>query len=145
MIVQKTKIALLVLIMLLPSYGSGISMKPIKEKVTTELIDMDAEANFLPEAEVMAPINARIPGFRNIYKKYLKEKPGFSGKVMLKFIIAPDGKIVDISNISIVSSTTDYPEFDNAIKKFVATHRWKANNDNGSTTLTIPFDFIKEE
>jgi TonB family protein len=89
------------------------------------------------KAEIMAVVNSRMPGLRNIYNKHLKLKPGFSGKVTLKFTIAAGG---DITSISIVESTTDYPEFDRAIKNMVATWKWKTIK-SGSTTPTIPFIF----
>jgi len=69
----------------------------------------------------------------------LKQKPGFNGKVTLKFTIAPSG---DIISIDIVSSTTGYSEFDNAIKDMVSKWKWKAIK-SGNTTPTIPFSFTE--
>ncbi len=89
--------------------------------------------------EIMAVVNARMPDLRNIYNKYLKLKPGFSGKVTLKFTIAPGG---DIISIAIVSSTTDYSEFDDAIKNMVATWKWKQIKGGYSTSI-IPFNFTE--
>jgi len=100
-------------------------------------IDMGSGDGSRSKAEIMAVVNARMPGLRNIYNKYLKLKPGFSGKVTLKFTIAAGG---DIINISVVSSTTGYGEFDDAIKNTVATWKWKAIQ-SGNTTPTIPFNF----
>jgi outer membrane biosynthesis protein TonB len=42
-----------------------------------------------------------------------------------------------------VSSKTDYPEFDEAIKNAVAKWKWKAIK-SGNTTPTIPFNFTEE-
>ncbi len=89
--------------------------------------------------EIMLGVNARKPGLKHIYNEYLKLRPGFSGKVMLKFTVAPSG---DIISISIVSSTTGYAEFDNAIKNKVATWKWKATK-GGNTTIAIPFNFTE--
>jgi TonB family protein len=102
-------------------------------------IDMGSGDGARSKAEVIAVVNARMPGLRNIYNKYLKLKSGFSGKVTLKFTIAPGG---DIISIAIVSSTTDYPEFDNAVKNMVGTWKWKAIK-SGNTTPTIPFNFTE--
>jgi|GEM_PF-1020645 len=99
-------------------------------------IDMGSDAS-RSKAEIMQVVNARMPGLRNIYNKYLKEKPGFSGKITLKFTIASSG---EISSTNIVSSTTNYSDFDNAIKNMVATWKWKAI-EGGNTTPTIPFNF----
>jgi len=96
-------------------------------------------ANVRSKAEIMQVISARTPSLRNIYNKYLELKPDFSGKVILKFTIAPSGKIV---SISIVSSTTGYAEFDNAIKDMVATWKWKVIK-SGNTTAVAPFNFTE--
>jgi len=100
-------------------------------------IDTSSGDGSRSRAEIIAVVNARMPGLRNVYNKYLKLKPDFSGKVTLKFTIAPSG---DIISISIVSSTTGYSEFDNAIKAMVATWKWKAIK-SGNATPTIPFSF----
>jgi len=89
------------------------------------------------KAEIMAVVNARMPGLRNIYNKYLKLKPEFGGKITLKFSIAPSG---DIDNIDIVSSTTGYSDFDNAVKNMVATWKWKFIK-SGRVTSIVPFTF----
>jgi TonB family protein len=84
----------------------------------------------------------RARELKNIYyDKYLQLKPGFSGKVTLKFTIAPSG---DIVSISIVSSTTGYTDFDAAVKNMVATWKWKLIK-SGNTTPTIPFNFNEPE
>ncbi|MCL2100719.1 MAG: TonB family protein [Fibromonadales bacterium] len=102
-------------------------------------IDMGSGDGSRSKAEIMAVVNARMPGLRNIFNRYLKQKPGFSGKVTLRFTIAPGG---DIISINIVDSTTGFSEFDNAVKNMVATWKWKAIK-SGNTTPTIPFNFTE--
>ncbi|MDR2999796.1 MAG: TonB family protein [Fibromonadaceae bacterium] len=102
-------------------------------------IDMGSGDGSRSRQEIMAVVNARMPGLRNLYNRYLKQKPGFSGKVTLRFTIAPGG---DIISITITDSTTGFPEFDNAIKNMVATWKWKAIK-SGNTTPTIPFNFTE--
>jgi len=88
-------------------------------------------------ADIMKVVHQRTPGLRHIYNKFLKKKPGFQGKVTLKFTIAPGGEVV---SISIASSTTDYGEFDREIKNAVS--RWSFSKvKTGNTTVTIPFTF----
>jgi TonB family protein len=89
--------------------------------------------------DIMKVVRQRTPGLRHVYNKYLKKMPGFQGKVTLKFTIAPGGEII---SISLVSSTTDYSEFDNEIKKSVG--RWTFSKvKSGNTTVTIPFTFTE--
>jgi len=91
------------------------------------------------KAEIMAVVNQRLPGLKNIYNKHLKLKPSFGGKVTLKFTIEPSGSI---ATIGIVSSTTGYDEFDNAVKNIITTWKWKAIN-SGNTIVTIQFNFAE--
>ena len=87
--------------------------------------------------DIMKVVRQRTPGLRHVYNKYLKKKPGFQGKVTLKFTIAPCGEII---SIALVSSTTGYGEFDSEIKNSVG--RWKFSKvKSGNTTVTIPFTF----
>jgi TonB family protein len=92
-----------------------------------------------PRAEIMQIVNANMPTLGALYRRHLKEKPGFSGKVILKFTIAESGKV---TNIEIVSSTTGYAKFDRAVKDNVATWEWEAS-ESGNTTPTIPFNFVE--
>jgi TonB family protein len=100
-------------------------------------IDMGAGGGSRSAADIMKVVRQRTPGLRHSYNKFLKQKPGFSGKVTLRFTIAPGG---DIISISIASSTTGYDEFDNDIKKTVSL--WTFSKvKSGNTTVTIPFTF----
>ena len=117
--------------------GSGDIGTKAGDGLTHPTVDISSGGGSRSRAEIIDVVNARMQGLRNIYNKYLKLKPGFSGKVTLKFTIAPSG---DIISISIISSTTGYSEFDNAIKAMVATWKWKAIK-SGNTTPTIPFSF----
>ena len=89
-------------------------------------------------SDIMKIIRQRTSGLHFVYDKYLK-KPGFHGKITLKFTIAPEGKITDVS---IVSSTTQNNKFDAEIQQLVGSwvfHRVKS----GETTVTIPFTFFE--
>ena len=119
--------------------GGGISTKA-KGNIKTPSardIDMGAGGGSRSAADIMKVVRQRTPGLRHIYNKFLKKKPGFQGKVTLKFTIAPGGEII---SISIASSTTGYGEFDGEVKTAVS--RWKFSKvKSGNTTVTIPFTF----
>ena len=88
-------------------------------------------------ADIMKVVRQRTPGLRHIYNKNLKVKPGFAGKVTLRFTIAPGGQVI---SISIASSTTGFSDFDNEVKNAVS--RWGFSKvKSGNTTVTIPFTF----
>ena len=124
---------------LLGGGGGGIATKA-KGSIRTPSerdIDMGAGGGSRSAADIMKVVRQRTPGLRHIYNKFLKKKPGFQGKVTLKFTIAPGGEII---SIAIASSTTGYGEFDGEIKSAVS--RWKFSKvKSGNTTVTIPFTF----
>lgn len=124
---------------LLGGGGGGIATKA-KGSIKTPSerdIDMNANGGSRPAADIMKVVRQRTPGLRHIYNKFLKKKPGFQGKVTLKFTIASGGEVI---SISIASSTTGYGEFDGKIKNAVS--RWKFGKvKSGNTTVTIPFTF----
>lgn len=88
-------------------------------------------------ADVMKVVEHRTPSLRNIYNKYREKNPGFEGRVVLKFTIGPDGKVV---SMSIKSSTSNNAKFDEEIKKKVSEWNFGAAGA-GNTTVTIPFVF----
>lgn len=121
---------------LLASGGGGIATKAKGSIKTPSMRDIDIEGS-RSAADIMKIVRQRTPGLRHIYNNCLKKRPGFQGKVTLKFTIAPDG---EITNISITSSTTGFSEFDREIKDAVG--RWTFNKiQSGNTTVSIPFTF----
>ena len=123
---------------LLGGGGGGIATKAKGSIRTPSERDIEIGAgSSRSAADIMKVVRQRTPGLRHVYNKFLKKKPGFQGKVALKFTIAPEGEII---SISIASSTTGYGEFDNEIKTAVS--RWKFNKvKSGNTTITVPFTF----
>ena len=124
---------------LLGGGGGGIATKAKGSIKTPSMrdIDMGAGGGSRSAADIMKVVRQRTPGLRHIYNKCLKKKPGFQGKVTLKFTIAPGGEIISIST---VSSTTGFSEFDTEVKNAVS--RWTFSKvKSGNTTVTIPFTF----
>lgn len=80
----------------------------------------------------------RNPGLKHVYKKFWDMKAGFSGNVVLKLTIAPNG---DVIGCSIESSTTGYSDFDKEIEKTVS--RWVFDKSDANTVATISFSFSK--
>ena len=118
--------------------GGGIATKAKGSIQTPSMRDIDiVPGSPRSAADIMKVVRQSTPGLRHIYNKMLKKKPGFQGKVTLKFTIAPDGEIISIST---VSSTTGFCEFDKEIKNAVS--RWTFSKvESGNSTVTIPFTF----
>ncbi len=119
--------------------GGGISTKAKGNIKTPSAQDLDIKSNKASRTsgDIMKVVRQRTPGLRHIYNNYLKKKPGFWGRIALKFTIAPNGEVI---SISVTSSTTGYGEFDAAIKG--AVQNWTFSKvKEGNTTVTIPFTF----
>ncbi|WP_290723833.1 TonB family protein [Fibrobacter sp. UBA2449] len=120
--------------------GSATKAKGNIKTPSGDDVKMGAGGGSRSAADIMKVVRQRTPGLRHIYNKFLKIKPGFQGKVTLKFTIAPGGEII---SISIASSTTGYGEFDGEIKNAVS--RWTFSKvKSGNTTVTIPFTFSED-
>lgn len=100
----------------------GVATKAKGQIKTPTADEVDIVSVSRSASDVMKVVRQRTPGLRHIYNKFLKKKPGFQGKVALKFMIAPGGEII---SISIAYSTTNYGDFDDEIKSAVS--RWKFN------------------
>ena len=48
-------------------------------------------------SDIIKIARRRAPGLRHVYNKNLKKIPGLQGEIALKFTIAPEGKITDVS------------------------------------------------
>ena len=90
-------------------------------------------------SDVLKFFRQRTPGLRHVYRKHLKKMPGFQGQITLKFTIISCG---EISDISIVSSTTQNREFDTEIQRYVS--HWMFHKiKSGKTIVSIPFTFFE--
>jgi len=111
------------------------SVRCVQNSPTANQLEEDTRSKI----DIMTVVNQNANELRTTYNEYLKtKKSGFSSKVVLKFTIAPSG---EVTKINILSSTTGYPEFDNAIKDQVSKWKWQPITDGGNTTPTIPFNF----
>lgn len=101
-------------------------------------LDLKNEKNVSRSAsDVLKFFRQRTPGLRHVYRKHLKKMPGFQGQITLKFTIISCG---EISDISIVSSTTQNRNFDAEILEKVS--HWRFNSTKyGKTTVTMPLIF----
>lgn len=115
------------------SRGS-VKIPPVRE------IDFKYEKNGSRTAsDIMKTIRLRTPGLHHVYRKHLKKMSGFQGVITLKFTIISCG---EISDISIVSSTTQNREFDTEIQQYVS--RWRFHKiKSGKTTVIIPLIFTE--
>jgi TonB family protein len=120
-----------------PPRITGAGLKAKSTPVRHGEIDMGLSAAGRSLAEIQRLIRARTPGLRSVYNRYLKQVPGFSGKVNISFTITPSGEIV---NAKLVASSTGVPGFDEAVLQKIMTWKFPAVK-SGNTTISIPFTF----
>lgn len=87
--------------------------------------------------DVLEIMHQREPGLRHVYNKFLKKKPGFEGRVVLRLEIAPSGEVV---RTAVAYSSTGYKEFDNAVRDYVGQMTF-GEVESGNAKVTIPLTF----
>lgn len=119
-------------------YGGRVSLKAKGYAQSPSISEVEMSGDKVrSKADILRVVRQRTPGLRHIYRRFMKNKPNFAGRVKVNFTIASDGSV---SSATIVSSTTGYAGFDNDIKNAVS--RWRFNQvESGTTTVTIPFTF----
>ena len=117
-----------------PQNSKGLVEFPDREKIQV------AEESSLDKESVFNVLASYTPGLRHIYSiKCLMKNPDkhFDGEIVFRLTIVADGSIKDIQ---IISSTTDYTEFNEEIKKAVS--RWRFPKvKSGETIVTFPITF----
>lgn len=101
-------------------------------------VDIKEETNARSTASILAVIRSRSPGLRHIYNTFLKQNPGFAGKINLRFEIAPSG---DVVAVDIASSTTRVPGFDLEILRQVKSWKFDPVKSIGNDHVTVPISF----
>ena len=89
--------------------------------------------------DVLETMHQRKPGLRHVYNKFLKKKPGFEGRVVLRLEIAPSGEVV---RTAVAYSSTGYKEFDNAVRDYVGQMTF-GEVESGNAKVTIPLTFYQ--
>lgn len=121
--------------------GGGIATKPKGDVKTPTKKDISIDGEISnTKPFILKVVLQRTPGLRHIYNKYLKKKPSFKGTLVLKLKI---GTLGIVSDVTVESTTTDYPEFDAEIVKAVS--RWKFSRTKYTGTVTFPLVFYERE
>ena len=93
----------------------------------------------LSAAEILKGVRHHEGRLRKIYKEYLKKRPGFQGKIVLKFTIAPKGEITDITKLA---SSSGFSKFDDEIINIVRRSSFPKSKSS-KTTVIIPLMFYQ--
>jgi TonB family protein len=75
---------------------------------------------------------------KRVYEDWLKRDPQLSGNLTVKFTILPEG---GVSNVSIVKSTTNNSDFDEAVLRYIKRWQFPPVQGGGSVEVVYPFVF----
>jgi len=110
---------------------NGSFARVIIEEVTV------SDTTVRSKEEITNVFLSRFLGARSLYDKYLNSGLAFAGKITLKLEIEADGSV---SQVSVISSDTNKPKFDDEVKNEVKTWRIRGI-EKGSVTVIVPFEF----
>ena len=88
--------------------------------------------------EILSVLSAKSIGLKVLYDKSLNGKPGFYGKITMKFSIAPSGKIIEIKKLK---STTKNEIFDAGVIEYAKGFEFPKINSKANDIVTVPFTF----
>lgn len=101
-------------------------------------IAMANEGRLRSSESIMATIRSHSPGLRHIYNTFLKMRPGFGGKITVRFAVSPRGDVVDAA---LASTTTTFSEFDRRVLEAVSAWHFEPVKAFGNDIVTVPFTF----
>jgi TonB family protein len=103
-----------------------------------EIKGESASSSSRSQAAINRVVNRQQSRLKKVYEAMLKRDPKLSGKLVIKFTILPDGSV---TNVSIVSSTTNNSTFDNRILSYIKRWTFPPISGGGSVEVTFPFAF----
>ncbi len=100
---------------------------------------------YLPEDSLRSPecIHAVIQqnlvsSVKLLYNQQLRRAGPFEGRILIRFTILPDGRAM---NPTVVSSSTQRPDFDATVKSRICEIRFPPVKAVGEVSIVYPFDF----
>jgi TonB family protein len=91
------------------------------------------------QAAIGRVVGREAQRLKRVYEDWLKRDPSLSGRLMVKFTILPTGAV---SSVSIVKSTTNNQDFDDAILRYIK--RWQFPEVANGSPVEVVYPFIFE-
>jgi hypothetical protein len=123
---------------------SGIGRKPplITAALTKNGLSQETSDAATPregkDAKTQAVFDRNKSALYSIYQRFLRQKPGVSGKIILKLTIEPTGQV---SDCGVVSSTMNDLEFEEKITSRVKLFDFGQNFTDRRKEITYPIEF----
>ncbi len=91
------------------------------------------------QAAIQRIVTRETQRLKRVYEDWLKRDPQLAGNLTVKFTILSGGTV---SNISIVKSTTNNSDFNEAILRYIK--RWQFPSVNGGGPVEVVYPFVFE-
>jgi TonB family protein len=94
------------------------------------------------QAEIGSIITEETQKLKNVYEEALKRHPGLSGKLNVRFVIQPNGKVKNVS--STLCSVPD-TVFVNELLRYISLWQFPNIQDTANIEVVYPFVFEGEK
>jgi TonB family protein len=91
------------------------------------------------QSAIQRVVQREAQRLKRVFEDWLKRDPALSGRLTVKFTILPSGAV---SNVSVVKSTMNNPEFDETILRYIK--RWQFPEVPGGSPVEVVYPFVFE-
>ncbi len=116
---------------------AGLSGKRRKKVRASVRRGKSSVQGFCKAADIQRVVSARSAGIKFCYEKELQRNPSLAGKVVLNWLINPQGRV---TRVYVVSSTLNSPRVEQCMMRQV--RRWRFTKpEGGQCSVNFPFVF----
>jgi TonB family protein len=115
--------------------GGSVNITSAPPEVSGEAASLASRS----QASIKRQIDLEANRLKRVYETWLKRDPSLAGQLKIKFTILPNG---EVANVSIVNSTTNNGDFDDAIIRYVK--RWAFPPIDGGGPVEVIYPFVFE-
>ena len=115
--------------------GGSVNITSAPPEISGEAASLASRS----QASIKRQIDMEATRLKRVYETWLKRDPSLAGQLKIKFTILPSGEVI---NVSVVNSTTNNSEFDDAIVRYVK--RWTFPSVEGSGQVEVVYPFVFE-
>ncbi|RLB59093.1 MAG: hypothetical protein DRI34_02910 [Deltaproteobacteria bacterium] len=114
--------------------GRGKTEARVVARVTSAALE-DFDSDSRDQQQIVKRIRRRLGGIKHCYEKRLKRNPQLQGKIVIRFVIHPGGRVIEVE---VVENSTGDSELAACIAARVKAIRFPPT-DGGETSVTYPF------
>lgn len=111
----------------------GVKAKAVAEATAKAQVE-------LTQAEIVAVVNANLPGLTAVYNLNLKETPTLKGVYQMKWSVNPAGTV---TKCRVDSSGHQSPAFEKDLVKAISTWKFPSHEGKGEAVVIYPFAFSR--